>query len=62
MTTQRQRYLLQLVGVIGIAVTSANAMTTMTYDASVPTLFETINVMFDGAGAGYLCRPVGCPF
>lgn len=48
MTTQRQRYLLQLVGAIGIAITSANAMTTMTYDASVPTLFETINVMFDG--------------
>ncbi|MCA2969530.1 MAG: PEP-CTERM sorting domain-containing protein [Acidobacteriaceae bacterium] len=62
MTAQRQSYLLQLVGAIGIAVTSANAMTTMTYDASVPTLFETINVMFDGQTRDIYAGQLGVRF
>jgi len=62
MTAQRQSTLLKLIGAIGIALTSANAMTTMTYDASVPALYETINVMFDGQPRDIYAGQLGVRF
>lgn len=62
MTALRHSFLLKLVGAIGIAVSSAHAITTMTYDSSVPALFETVNLKFDGQAVDIYAGQLGVRF
>lgn len=62
MTALRHSFLLKLVGAISIAVSSAHAITTMTYDSSVPALFEMVNLKFDGQAVDIYAGQLGVRF